>query len=111
MAKVMVSEDVDYLPHGPETLTSVVLFSLRIGDVVDLNKWLPRAKLRSHVVLKLLCALVDSMYRFGPFLHDGVALKRKFGELVENDTQAPSCIYPSMNVTVSSQEQSLRQCA
>ena len=67
--------------------------------------------MRSHVVLKLLCALVDSKYRFGPFLHDGVALKRKFGELVENDIQAPSCIYPSMSVTVSSQKQSLRQCA
>ena len=39
--------------------------------------------MRSHVVLKLLCALVDSKYRLGPFLHNGVALKRKFGELVE----------------------------
>ena len=46
IATVVESEDVDYLPHGPETLTSVVLFSLRIDDVVDLNKWLPRAKLR-----------------------------------------------------------------
>ena len=45
-AKVVESEDLDYLPHGPETLASVVLFSLRIDDVVDLNKWLPRAKLR-----------------------------------------------------------------
>ena len=37
MEKVVESEDVDYLPHGPETLASVVLFSLRVGDVVDFN--------------------------------------------------------------------------
>ena len=36
--KVVESDDLDYLPHGPETLASVVLFSLRIGVVVDLNK-------------------------------------------------------------------------
>ena len=41
MMQVVEKEDVDYLPHGPETLASVVLFSLRIGDVVDLNKWMP----------------------------------------------------------------------
>ena len=39
--------------------------------------------MRSHVVFKLLCALMDSKYRLGPFLHNGVALKRKFGELAE----------------------------
>ena len=39
--------------------------------------------MRSHIVSKLLCALVDSKYRLGPFLHNGVALKRKFGELME----------------------------
>ena len=74
MAKVVESEDVDYLPHRPETLASVVLFSLRIGDVVDLNKWLPQAKLRPHVVLKLLCALVDNKYQFGPIHQDAETL-------------------------------------
>ena len=61
----------------------MVLFSLHIGVVVDLNKWLPRTNMRSHVVFKLLFALMTSKYRLGPFLHNGVALKRKFGELVE----------------------------
>ena len=75
MEKVVQSEDVDHLPHGPETLASVVLFSLRVGDVVDLNKWLPQAKLRPHVVLKLLCALVDSNYRFGSGTRDAKTLK------------------------------------
>ena len=36
--KILESDDLDYLPHGPETLASVVLFSLRTGIVVDLNK-------------------------------------------------------------------------
>ena len=83
MEKVVESEDVDYLPHGPETLASNVLFSLRVGDVVDLNKWLPQAKLRPHVVLKLLCALVDSKYRFGSGVQDATALKSKFETLVQ----------------------------
>ena len=39
--------------------------------------------MRSHVVLKLLCTLVNSKYRFGHFLHDSVAWKRQFGELVK----------------------------
>ena len=38
----------------------MVLFSLRVGDVTDLNKWLPMARLRPHVVLQLLFALVTS---------------------------------------------------
>ena len=35
--KVLRAEDAVSLPHPPETLASAVLFSLRIGDVVDLN--------------------------------------------------------------------------
>ena len=38
----------------------MVLFSLRVGEVKDLNKLLPMARLRPHVVLQLLFALVDS---------------------------------------------------
>ena len=38
----------------------MVLFSLRVGDVAELNKWLPMARLRPHVVLQLLFALVDA---------------------------------------------------
>jgi hypothetical protein len=60
LGSVLDAEDSDTLPHSQETLASVVLFSLRIGDVVDLNKWLLQAKLRPHVVLKLMCSLVDN---------------------------------------------------
>ena len=76
--KVLSEEDTESLPHPPQTLASVVLFSLRIGDVVDLNKWLPQAKLRPHVVLKLLCALVDNMYPFPRAINDPEGLKKQF---------------------------------
>ena len=71
------------LPHKPETLASVVLFSLRIGEVVDLNKWLPQAKLRPHVVLKLMCALVDNKYPFCTTNADRATLKTHFAALLE----------------------------
>ena len=64
LGQVLEEEDTTSLPHRAATLRSVVLFSLRIGDVVDLNKWLPQAKLRPYVVLKLLHALVDDKYPF-----------------------------------------------
>ena len=83
MAKIVESEDVYYLPHRPETFANVVLFSLRFGDVVNLNKWSPQAKPRPHVVLKVPCALVINKYRFGPIHQNAVTLKRKCGELVE----------------------------
>ena len=54
--------------------------------------------MRSHVVLKLLCALVDSNSCFVPFLHNGVALKQKFGELVEKR-------YPSTELHLPEHEQ------
>ena len=53
---------MEKLPHSPEVLSQLVTFSLRIGDVVELNKWLPQARLRPHVVLKLLWHLVDTNY-------------------------------------------------
>ncbi len=80
--KVLEAEDTVSLPHPPETLASVVLFSLRIGDVVDLNKWLPQAKLRPHVVLKLLCALVDNRYPFPRGGPDAETLKKHFATLL-----------------------------
>ena len=76
MAKIVESEDVDYLPHRPETFANVVLFSLRFGDVVNLNKWLPQAKPRPHVVLKVPCALVINKYRLGPIHQNAVTLKK-----------------------------------
>ena len=64
LSAVLEDEGQANVPHSPETLASIVLFSLRVGDVVDLNAWLPQAKLRRHVVLKLLCTLVDNKYPF-----------------------------------------------
>ena len=51
-------------PHEEHMFARLVRFSLRIGDVVDLNKLLPQARLRPHVVLKFLVALVDAKYPF-----------------------------------------------
>ena len=48
------------MPHDEQALSHMVLFSLRVGDVAELNKWLPMARLRPHVVLQLLFALVDA---------------------------------------------------
>ena len=64
LGNVLENDNLVVLPHTEETLASLVLFSLRIGDVVDLNKWMPQARLRPHVVLKLLEALVDAKYPF-----------------------------------------------
>ena len=83
LGSLLNNEDLPSLPHVPETLATVVLFSLRIGDVVDLNKWLPQAKLRPHVVLKLMCSLVDNKYSLGS-RHSGAGrLKTHFARLLE----------------------------
>ena len=82
LGTVLEEEDLDSLPHPPERLASIVLFSLRIGDVVDLNKWLPQAKLRPHVVLKLLFSLVDAKYPFKMSETTPERLKERFAELV-----------------------------
>ena len=93
---VLEEEDVNYLPHGPKTLSSIVLFSLRIGDIIDLNAWLPQAKLRPHAVLKLLCALVDNKYNFGRNAGDPASLKERFKTLLnerypETEPEKPEC--------------------
>ena len=91
LRKVFEEENVESLRHPPETLASVVLFSLRIGDVVDLNKWLPQAKLRPHVVLKLLIAVVDNKYPFLRGRSYADELKRQFAQRVTErypDTEA-----------------------
>ena len=80
MGQVLTEQNGETLPHPPDILSSVVLFSLRIGDVVDLNKWLPQAKLRPHVVLKLLFALVDNKYPFPRGRNDPQGLKRQFAQ-------------------------------
>jgi len=106
LGQVLQEEQKETLPHPPETLASVVLFSLRIGDVVDLNKWLPQAKLRPHVVLKLLLALVDNHYPFPRARSNPDALKREFTKLVaegypETEAELPEderdgCIPPEV---------------
>ena len=53
-------EAIEALPHDEHALSHMVLFSLRVGDVQELNKWLPMARLRPHVVLQLLFSLVDA---------------------------------------------------
>ena len=48
--------------HDENILAKMVLFNLRIGNVTDLSKWLPAARIRPHVVLKLMCNLIDRKY-------------------------------------------------
>ena len=62
LEKVVKDKDWRSLPHDESVLSRMVLFNLRIGDVVDLNEWLPTARLRPHVVLKLIFNLVDRKY-------------------------------------------------
>ena len=35
---------IEALPHDEQALSHMVLFSLRVGDVAELNKWLPMAR-------------------------------------------------------------------
>ena len=51
---------MEALPQDEHALSHMVLFSLRVGAVKDLNKWLPMARRRLHIVLQLLVAFVDS---------------------------------------------------
>ena len=44
---------IEALPHDEQALSHMVLFSLRVGDVAELNKLLPMARLRLHVVLQV----------------------------------------------------------
>jgi len=62
--KTLLEDDNSWktLPHDEGILAKVVLFNLRIGNVTDLSKWLPAARIRPHVVLKLMCNLVDRKY-------------------------------------------------
>ena len=60
LGAVTAEERVEALPHDQHALSHMVIFSLRVGDVKDLNKWLPMARLRPHVVLQLMFALVDA---------------------------------------------------
>ena len=79
LGRVLEEDHLDALPHPPEVLSSMVIFSLRIGDVTDLDKYLPQARLRPHVVLKLCLALLDSGY---PFKESAQILRKRFAELV-----------------------------
>ena len=75
---VTEQQAMEALPHNGDTLAQVLLFSLRIGDVGDLNKWLPMARLRPHVVLQLLFTLVDSRFPFCKGSKTAQQLKQQF---------------------------------
>ena len=75
---VTEQQAMEALPHNGETLARVLLFSLRIGDVGDLNKWLPMARLRPHVVLQLLFTLVDARFPFCKGSKTAQQLKQQF---------------------------------
>ena len=47
------------LPHEEEALAQMVQYNLRIGDLTELNEFVPQAKLRPFVVKKLLEHLID----------------------------------------------------
>ena len=93
LGSVLEDDEAVVLPHTEATLASLVLFSLRIGDVVDLNRWMPQARLRPHVVLKLLEALVDSKYPFKDIRH-AHALKRRFASLLADRYPDPELHLP-----------------
>ena len=46
--------EIEALPHDEQALSHMVLFSLRVGDVAELNKLLPMARLKPHIVLQIL---------------------------------------------------------
>ena len=73
---------MEALPHTDDALAQVILFSLRIGDVGDLNKWLPMARLRPHVVLQLLFSLVDARFPFCKGSKSAQQLKMQFRQNV-----------------------------
>ena len=56
-------DSLSSLPHTEDVLAKTILFTLRIGNVTDLSKWLPAARIRPHVVLKLMCNLIDRKYQ------------------------------------------------
>jgi len=83
LGKVTELNAMEALPHDEHVLAQVVLFSLRVGDVAELNKWLPMARLRPHVVLKLLFSLVDAHFPFCKGSRNAHQLKTRFAALVD----------------------------
>ncbi len=71
------------LPHDEMILSRMVLFNLRIGNVADLAKWLPAARLRPHVVLKMMCSLVDRRYPLCSQSRVAQQIKEKLRQQVE----------------------------
>ena len=71
------------LPHDELILSRMVLFNLRIGNVADLAKWLPAARLRPHVVLKMMCSLVDRKYPLCSQSRVAQQMKEKLRQQVE----------------------------
>ena len=72
------------LPHDEDILAKMVLFNLRIGNVADLSKWLPAARLRPFVVLKLMFNLIDRKYP----LCSGSRIAQKIKEQLQKQLEA-----------------------
>ena len=73
----------DSLPHDETILAKMVLFNLRIGNVADLRKWLPAARLRPHVVLKLMFNLIERKYPLCSGSRVGQRIKEQIKKQVE----------------------------
>ena len=84
--KTLLEDDDSWstLPHDESILAKMVLFNLRIGNVTDLSKWLPAARIRPHVVLKLMCNLVDRKYP----LCTGSRVAQQIGEQIREQLEA-----------------------
>ena len=54
----------DLLPHNQDVLSTLITFCSRVVQIEDLDKFLPQARLRPHVVSKLCIALLESGYFF-----------------------------------------------
>ena len=80
LGNVVVDDGHEALPHPPHILRTMILFSLRLNNCDDFNTWMPQARLRPHVVLKLQYALIDAGY---PFKLQDAPLREAFRRQVE----------------------------
>ena len=82
------------LPHGQEMLSRMVRFHLRISSV-DASKHIEHARLRPHVVLKLLHALIDRQHEVFMRTQNGQrVLKAPAALLKQRMAEAVAAKYP-----------------
>ena len=83
--KTLLEDDNSWnsLPHDENILAKMVLFNLRIGNVTDLSKWLPAARIRPHVVLKLMFNLIDRKYSLCSGSRVAQQIKEQIGKQLE----------------------------